>query len=644
MDAILVALVEISEPFRLLMLACGVVFGLIVGVIPGLSGLFGLSLLVPLTYGLDPYSALALLLGMASVTNTSDTIPAVLVGVPGTVGAIATVEDGHPMAKNGQAERALGAAYSASMIGGVFGALVLALAIPIMRPLVMQMRMPDFLAMSILGLFFVAFIAGREPLKGLAAALAGMMVSFVGLDAITASDRMTGGTIYLMDGLPVTAVFLGIFAIPELSNLLHRGTTAMTGRVGNIGHGLRTGIRDTLREWWLVLRCSGVGALIGAVPGVGVTVIDWVAYAVATRKPGDGTPYGEGNVRGVIAPESANNAKEGGALIPTIAIGLPGSLSMSILLAAFIVHGLTPGPAMLDKHLPVTISMVFLIAMANILGAGICLALSGQLARISFLPAHVILPMAIVFVTLGAFQARTDAGDFAVLLVFGLVGIFMTRHNWPRAAFSLGFVLGPMIERYFFLSYQITGMGWVMRPSILLMGAVLVWFAIRRVRALRGETRAVRQRAVRTGWSDPISFALFGLAALGYFLTLQSLPFEARMFPQIAAVLAMAISLALGLRWFVYWWAARHEPAVIRAPSQLAADAGVLGGCLGLVGLLYLFGHIPAMFGTVFLWGMIARRPLRRVLIEAVIITLIGVLIFDVLVSINWPKPWIGLL
>ena len=215
-------------------------------------------------------------------------------------------------------------------------------------------------------------LAGSQPLKGFAAAMLGMLLSFVGLDDQTGSTRWTFGQVHFWEGLPIVVVFLGLFGLPELAALLVRGTISDQSTPLSLSR-MSVGIRDTLREWTLVLRCSWIGALLGAVPGIGVVVLDWIAYGHASRRPGDGPKFGQGNVRGVIAPESANNAKEGGSLIPTIAFGVPGSASMSVLLGAFVIQGLVPGPDMLGKNASVTISMVFSIAIANILGAAICL-------------------------------------------------------------------------------------------------------------------------------------------------------------------------------------------------------------------------------------------------------------------------------
>ena len=356
------------DPERIGFLALGVLIGLVLGVIPGLGGLVGLSLLLPFTFDMDPYTALAFLMGLQAVVVTSDTIPAVLFGVPGTVGSAATILDGYPMARKGEAGRAFGAAFSASVIGGIYGAFLLAISVPILRPVMLHIGSPELLSFCVFGLSLVAVLSGGTPLKGLAAACIGLMVATAGDDPQTGTLRWTFDSLYLWDGLPVVPLALGLFAIPELADMaITRQRIAAEGQVKSELSQL-TGIRDVFRNWFLLLRCATIGSSLGAVPGIGASVIDWIAYGHALRSEKDtATTFGKGDVRGVIASESSNNAKEGGALVPTIAFGVPGSASMALILGAFLIHGLTPGPEMLTKHLDVTYTLVWSVAFANVI-------------------------------------------------------------------------------------------------------------------------------------------------------------------------------------------------------------------------------------------------------------------------------------
>ncbi|MBZ9978615.1 tripartite tricarboxylate transporter permease [Mesorhizobium sp. BR-1-1-10] len=650
MDLILTAVVEMAQPFRMLMLVTGVFVGLVVGVVPGIGGLFAMALLIPMTYNMDAYAAFALLLGMGSVNTTSDTIPAILFGVPGSVGAAATVLDGHAMAKKGEAARAFGASYSASMIGGVFGALVLAAAIPIMRPLVLYLKTPDFFAICAFGLSIVAMLAGSQPLKGLAAAMLGMLASFVGIDKIAGIDRWTFGEIYLWDGLPVALVFLGLFGLPELASLLLRGSIQGNAERPTYA-GMWQGIRDTLREWPLVLRCSSIGSLLGAVPGVGIAVLDWIAYGHASRRPGSGPKFGEGNVRGVIAPESANNAKEGGSLIPTIAFGVPGSASMSILLGAFVVHGLVPGPDMLGKNAALTMSMVFSIAVANIVGAVTCLVLTRPLARVAQVPAAILVPLVVTFIVVGAYQTNMSAFDFALVIGVGAVGMAMKELNWPRSAFSLGFVLGPSLENYFFLAYQISGWSWLAQPLVLILLGLAVVGLVRqtlswiRARNPGGPLPPALPDIVAGATMTLLAFAALVTAVTGF-------PFEAAIFPVITAGFLMVFSLVTTVQASLRW--RRRATPVLSAPAAIPGEwspvseptmkgnLAIIGLCLALAFLILLVGHLAATF--IFVAGSITvlgTKSRRSSLVIAAAATAFVYSVFDMLASQPWPTPWL---
>ena len=444
------AMGTLLEPSRLVFLAGGVLLGLALGVIPGLGGIVGMALLLPFTFDLDPYTAFALLLGMGSVTTTSDTIPAVLFGVPGTAGSAATILDGHPLARQGQAGRAFGAAYSASMMGGIIGAMLLAVSIPILRPVMLTIGAPELLSFSFFGLCMVSILSGSSPLRGLAAAGFGLMIDMVGQDPQTGTLRWTMGSLYLWSGFPLVPVTLGIFALPELADMMiERRSIAAAGNV-DTRRGQWLGVRDTMKHWWLVVRVALIGSTLGAIPGLGAAIIDWVAYGHAARtEKGAAETFGTGDIRGVIASEGANNAKEGGALVPTIAFGVPGSASMAILLGAFLIHGLIPGPDMLSKNLDVTYVIVWSVAIANILGAGLCFMFSNQLAKLAIIRPSIIMPLILTVMIVGAFQARRDWGDLYVLIAAGVIGWCMKRLKWPRPPIILGVVLGGIVERYF---------------------------------------------------------------------------------------------------------------------------------------------------------------------------------------------------
>ena len=528
------------DPERIGFLALGVLIGLVLGVIPGLGGLVGLSLLLPFTFDMDPYTALAFLMGLQAVVVTSDTIPAVLFGVPGTVGSAATILDGYPMARKGEAGRAFGAAFSASVIGGIYGAFLLAISVPILRPVMLHIGSPELLSFCVFGLSLVAVLSGGTPLKGLAAACIGLMVATAGDDPQTGTLRWTFDSLYLWDGLPVVPLALGLFAIPELADMaITRQRIAAEGQVKSELSQL-TGIRDVFRNWFLLLRCATIGSSLGAVPGIGASVIDWIAYGHALRSEKDtATTFGKGDVRGVIASESSNNAKEGGALVPTIAFGVPGSASMALILGAFLIHGLTPGPEMLTKHLDVTYTLVWSVAFANVIGAGICFLFANQLAKVALVRIGILAPVVLAVVFVGAFQGSRQWGDIYALLIFGFFGWVMKRMKWPRPPLILGFVLGGLVERYLFISVERYGAEWLTFPVVMIVFAITLFGILRPIlkgyftRSRTGERRAATFGFRRESLNPDLGFSLLVLAFFATCLAISShWEFGAKLVPQ----------------------------------------------------------------------------------------------------------------
>jgi TctA family transporter len=659
--------VILSDIKRLAFLAAGVLVGLAIGVIPGLGGIVGMALLLPFTYDMDPYAAFALLLGMGSVTTTSDTIPAVLFGVPGTAGSAATILDGHPMAKKGQAGRAFGAAYTASMIGGLLGALLLAVSIPVLRPFILFLGSPELLMFAVFGLCMVSALSGGAPLRGLAAAALGIMIAMVGTDPTTGTLRWTMGMLYLWDGIHLVPVVLGIFALPELADMaIERrsisGTTKIDSRSGQW-----EGVKDTFRHWFLVLRVGLIGAILGAVPGIGASVVDWIAYghAARTEKDADKT-FGTGDVRGVLASEGANNDKEGGALVPTIAFGVPGSASMAILLGAFLIHGLVPGPEMLTTKLDVTYTLVWSVALANVLGTAICFAFSSQFAKIALIRQPVIMPLILTVLFIGAYQATRSWGDLIAMLLFGILGWTMKRLRWPRPPVILGVVLGGIVERYLFVSVERYGIEWLWRPVVIVVLLLALWGLIRPL--MKQWKAAGGLNGMITGYSNPqfdknsVFYVFFICFAVVMVFTAMHWNFTAKFVPMVVGIFAVVVA---GISFLNHTFRARDDngddvsqyrkEATKTLHMDLTADDGVeaglvrrraliyLGWILGFLGVVWLVGMFPAVFIFVILYMRLEgkeRWPL--VLTCAVGLTVFSTVVFDTLLTLPWPQSLLG--
>lgn len=453
----------------------GVLIGLFFGAIPGLSGLVGLAILMPFTFSMEPVPALALLFGMFAVTTTSDTIASVLLGIPGTAASQATIIDGYPMAAKGEAARALGAAFSVSAIGGLLGAILLGLSIPVVKPLILSFAQPEIFMLALLGLALVGSLSGGSVLCGLIAALAGLGLSYVGYAENGALPRYWLGASYLLDGLPLVPFVLGLFAIPELIDLAAKDSSISKVPRSSISGGLMKGVRDACRNWWLVLRSTAIGVYVGLLPGLGGSVVDWAAYGHAVQSARDKDGFGKGDVRGVIAPETANNAMKGGALIPTIAFGIPGSPAMAVFLGALLIQDLIPGPEMLGSKLDITFSLMWTLAIANVAGALLLMLIARQLALVTFVNGRFLVTAITLFIFLGAWLATSHLGDWIVLLVFGAIGYVMKKGGVPRPPMVLGFVVGPIMENALFItSHAYDGLSWLGRPICMVIGAMIV--------------------------------------------------------------------------------------------------------------------------------------------------------------------------
>jgi len=687
----------IINPIRMLYLFAGVCMGLSLGILPGIGGIAGTALLLPFTYDLDAPTAFALLLGLGATTTTADPIAAILFGAPGHAASAATTLDGYPMTRRGEAGRALGASYMAALIGGLFGAALMAVALPIMRPIILYIGSPELLSIAVFGISMVSVLSGNAPLRGLTFACFGMMLRMIGTDPQSGTLRWTMDSLYLWDGLPLVPLTLGIFALPELCDLaIGRMAIVQPGQTLDTKTGMLLGIKDCLEHWFLILRCSWIGSAMGAIPGIGASVIDWISYGHALRtEKGAAQTFGTGDVRGVIAAESATNAREGGALVPTVAFGVPASAGMAILLGAFLIHGLVPGPDMLTKHLDLTYSMVWSIAIANILGSGLCFAFSGQLAKIATLRYTLFMPGVLSLVYIGAFESSRNWGDLFSLMFFGVLGWAMKHFRWPRPPFVLGFILGEPIERYLFISIERYGVDWMVKPFVLVM---FILAALSLLGPLLQDIRAHAPKIVRAGTSVPylrffIAFwhglttiwyglkamvtnfgtakfsvdNLFPAALLILFIVMLSQSFDwafaARIVPTIVgvgAILFCSLSLANDVLGVHERGGAAAAGAGGNGPKKIHMDIvsktshlpgatvitrGFLffGWMAGFMVLMWVIGLIPAVPIFIVSYMRIEGREKWKIVVPmaATVVVLIYV-VFDQLLAIPWPPTLLG--
>jgi TctA family transporter len=599
----------------------GIAVGFVVGILPGLGGPTTIALMLPFIFKMNAVEAFAFLLGMAAVTATTGDITSILFGVPGEPTTASTIVDGHPMAKNGQAGRALGAALMSSLVGAIIGALSLAIAIPVVRPLVLTFGSPEFFMISLLGVTFVASLSGGNLLKGLLASGLGFFLATIGLDPISGIQRFTFGQLFLWDGIGLVPVTLGLFAIPEIIDLAIVASSISREKVGKLG-GVMEGIKDTFRHWWLVVRCSAMGAYIGVIPGMGGAVSQWLAYAHAVQSSPDKERFGKGDVRGVLGPGAANNSTLGGAMIPTIAFGVPGSVVMAILLGAFIIQGIVPGPDMLLPEprgkLSLTFSFVWIIVISNIITVAICLMFLNTLAKVTQIRVSLLMPIILLLVYLGAFAEKNAFEDLGVVLVFGMLGWLMVKFGWQRPPLLLGMVLGPLMENRLFLSTDNYGLAWMSRPGVLVIFALTLAGIFYPVLKRQWQSRATAQAEpspmdkTREGES-PAKFSLSLLFTGGIILIFSWALWESKSFGFRAGLFPWSIGypvLALAIVQFVLELMGKGRAGDLESEVEIdlpkavvrRRSAGILGWIFGFYLLIWLVGFSYAVPITTFFY------------------------------------------
>lgn len=592
-------------------LLLGVFIGMWIGAVPGLGGVVGLVLLLPFTYAMEPVPAFALLMGLYAVTSSSDTIAAIMLGIPGSVASQATILDGYPLAKKGQAARAFGAAYTVSAFGGVFGALLMAASLPFILPIIFAFGLPEFLMLGLLGLTMVGVLSGGSIAKGLTVAAFGLLLTTVGYAEATGVPRFHLGTEYLLDGIPLVPIVLGLFGIPELLEMAVKDTSISRVKLSDTHDGgMMRGVRDVLKHRWLTLRSSLVGTYVGILPGLGGSIVDWIAYGHAVQSARDKSEFGKGDIRGVIAPEAANNSSRAGALIPTVAFGIPGSPGAAILLSALVIKGLQPGPDMLSLNLDLTFSMIWDIVLANILVAALLMLLTRQISKIAFLPAHSIVPGVMVVLLMGAWVATSSMGDWWTCLAMGVLGYAMKQGGWPRPPLILALVLGTLIEYNFQLTMQsYEGLSWMYQRPIVVCIEIAIVVTI--FLAARGITRPKALRAKDIAGADSAkSLMSFGLAVMLLALFVWAFV-DARAFedPETAQFPVTVLLAAIPLAIFVFTQDARACIRGIGASGGIGPALKFASESWELRSSLRFFAYLLAIIALAYVVGQLIAVP-----------------------------------
>ncbi|MFA6504917.1 MAG: tripartite tricarboxylate transporter permease [Treponemataceae bacterium] len=437
--------VLVFQPLTFGLMVFGVVLGIIIGAIPGLTGSMGIILLLPLVYRLPPDTALVMLCGLFCGAMYGGSISAILLRTPGTPSASATVLDGYPLCQQGKAGKAIGISTVASFIGGMVSSICLILIAPQLAKVALKFQAADYFSLSVFGLTIMASSSGKSLVKGLIAGWFGLLVSTVGIDGIVGVNRFTFGNTYLMGGFALLPVLIGVFAVSEVLS-----ESQEIKKAGQIVVQEIKGIIPTFADMKAITMAVTVGSIIGVfigiVPGTGGAIACFLAYNVVQRWSKNGDKFGTGMIEGVAAPESANNATTGGALIPMLTLGVPGDVVTSVMLGALILIGVKPGPLLFVEHANVVYAIFsgMLVIQFLMLGFGLlCAKFSPQILRI---PNKILMPVIMVLCVIGAYSLGNQLYDVLVALIFGVIGFFMKKYGYPGAPLVLGVILGPMAE------------------------------------------------------------------------------------------------------------------------------------------------------------------------------------------------------
>jgi putative tricarboxylic transport membrane protein len=443
---ILQGLIDAFQPVTFLMMLIGTAGGIIIGAIPGMSGSMGVILLLPLVYQLDRVPAMVVLAAMFCGSMYGGSISAILLKTPGTPSASATVLDGYPMGQNGQAGKALFTAVFASAVGGLLSGICLLFIAPQLAKVALNFQAPEFFALSVFGLTLMASASGKSMVKGLISGFMGLFLSTVGVDIISGSLRFTFGFVKLMAGFNILPVLIGVFALAQVFVDLSNKAPQVKQDASRLGSMLPS--REEFRRMLLpIVTGSVIGIAIGIIPGSGGAISCFLAYEVARRMSKRRGLFGTGIVEGIAAPEASNNGTTGGALIPLLTLGIPGDTVTAVMLGAFMLIGIKPGPQLFVENGQAvnTFFMAFIIMQFLMLFFGI--VGTRFWPKLLEVPRYVMMPLVMIFCFLGAYTLSNNLGDAFIALAFGVVGFFMQKFGYPGAPMILGIILGPMAEQ-----------------------------------------------------------------------------------------------------------------------------------------------------------------------------------------------------
>ncbi|KAA0011987.1 C4-dicarboxylate ABC transporter permease [Billgrantia pellis] len=433
-------------PESLLAMLAGTAAGILVGAIPGLTATLAMALLLPFTYTMEPLTSLGMMAGIYNGSMYGGAIPAILMKIPGTPSAVATVFDGHPLANSGRAKFALHVALCSSAAGAVISAVALMLLAPPLVAFALKFGPVEYFWIAIFGMTSVSLLLANAPAKGIASALLGVTVGIVGMDMVSGAERLVFGIRHIAGGINIAVLLTGLFAIPPALAMLE----ANSRRLGNA---TVTGVGITLREalglvkTWL--RSGLIGVVVGVMPGAGGNLAGILSYAEEKRAAKDASRFGQGDPRGIAASECGNNSDNASSLIPTLALGVPGNSVAALMMGAMLIQGLNPGPALFSQSGEVVYGFMWQMLLTAFMMLGVGFAGAGLFARMLRVPTGLLAPMILVVCSTGTYAASNSMVDVWIMLVVGIAAFFLSRSGYPIAPIVLGAILGPMAESSF---------------------------------------------------------------------------------------------------------------------------------------------------------------------------------------------------
>jgi len=662
MDGILAGLSWLATEQYWFAFLTAVAMAAVAGIMPGISASLLMALAVPfIVFTIrDPVIGIVMLATITGVEEMLDVLPIVVLGHPG--GGQVTFLEARPLAAKGQAAHVLGFIYMVSAMGGLIGAIALLLVIPVIKPFILQFSFAEIGAVGLFGVAIVGALSRGAMIKGIMSGAFGLLLSTIGLSVFTGEARYTFDFLHLREGLPLIATAIGLFALPEMFDLMMTRKAISTGSANLSTREVFRGARDALKYWRLIVRHSLLGVFLGAIPGVGSRVVSWLSYGIGVSLSKDRTLFGKGSYEGLIFSESVQSAKEGGQAIPTLALGVPGGQSWVFVLVAMIAYGVSPGPQILSQHGDIVTLIVVSLVLGNALLAMVGMLWSGQLAKLTRVPYPLLGAVIIPLTFLAAFQDTRHWSAIPIVLGFAILGLAMKQFKWPRPPLILGFILGGIIEENLLSAHSLYGtMGILSRPLTvaLVVAAVVIAVFFARISASpepalseqnagsAPEPAATDMQADRRWrWTWQNLFPIFFVLVAGYFVW-EGLGFrpKAASFPLLlgTAVIILAVAQIVKNGWEDGNGDVMDLGMLSAGVEGRGRSAAILFGLLcmflvlaTIIGLDYAAITLAALSPAAL---MVGKRPWAWGFLTGGIIAGAVVFVFDDLMHIIWPEP-----